>query len=36
MAWPGVHGMVYGIALWTWHGIWKGLEDIAFGIYGMA
>ena len=36
MAWPGVHGMVYGLALWALHGIWKGLAGIAYDTwYGM-
>ena len=36
MAWPGVHGMVYGMALWAWHGILSGISGIAYGIwYGL-
>ena len=29
MQWLGEHGVVYGIALRAWHGIWYILADIA-------
>ena len=32
--------MVYGMAMWAWHGIWLSLAEIAYGVlyglYGMA
>ena len=25
MVWPDGHGMVYGMALRAWHGVWYGI-----------
>ena len=33
MVWPDAHGMVYGMPLSAWHGIWYGLAGMACHIY---
>ena len=36
MAWPGMHGTVYSMALLAWHSIWLDLAGIAYHIwYGL-
>ena len=30
MIWPDGHGMIYGMALWQWHGICYGLACITW------
>ena len=30
MVWPGKHGMGYDMALWAWHGLYRGLVGMAW------